>query len=150
MTPSPLRDLIVGIFVLCGIAAIAYLSVSLGGASFGAARGITLYASFDEIGGLKPRAQVVIGGVKVGQVSEIVLDDDYRARVTFHVDSVLPIPSDSSASILTAGMLGDQYIALEPGAEEDGLGEGDEIEITQSAIVLERLIGKFMQNLGGS
>ena len=90
----------------------------------------------------------MVGGVKVGQVKAIELADDFRARVTLDVDAKLPLPSDTSASILTSGVLGDQYIALEPGADETTLANGDEIQFTQSAVVLERLIGKLIQNLG--
>ncbi|MDJ0866442.1 MAG: outer membrane lipid asymmetry maintenance protein MlaD [Myxococcota bacterium] len=148
MQDSPLRDLWVGIFVLAGLGAIAYLSVQIGGVSYRGPGGLQLYATFDEIGSLKHRAQVVVGGVKVGQVKSIALDTDFRARVLFEVDGDLELPIDTSASVLTAGVLGDQYIALEPGGEEDILAPGDEIEYTQSAVVLERLIGKVLNSLG--
>lgn len=150
MPNSPMRDLVVGLFVLAGLVAVAYLSATLGGASYGGRGGMALEAVFDEVGGLSPRAQVVVGGVKVGQVKAIRLDPDLRARVVLDVDPDVPLPRDTSASILTSGVLGDQYIALEPGAEEDLLKDGDEIDYTQSAVVLERLIGKVMQNLGSN
>lgn len=149
MSETPLRDLIVGGFVLAGLAAIAYLSISLGGMSYRGPGGLKIVATFDEIGGLKVRSPVVIGGVKVGQVTAISLDDDLRARVALDVDSTVEIPSDTSASILTAGVLGDQYVALEPGGESDPLQSGDEIAFTQSAVILERLVGKMVQNIGG-
>ncbi len=149
MTSSPVRDLIVGLFVFVSLGAIAYLSVTLGGVSYGGPAEMELISSFDEIGGLAPRSQVVIGGVKVGQVDSIVLDEDFRARVTLKVDASLQLPDDSSAAILTAGVLGDQYIALEPGGSDELLGPGDEITFTQSAIILERIIGKLIQNIGG-
>jgi phospholipid/cholesterol/gamma-HCH transport system substrate-binding protein len=142
------RDLWVGLFILAGLAAIAFLSVSLGGASYRGPGGLELIATFDQVGGLKPRAPVVVSGVKVGQVAEIQLADDLRARVRMDVDAQLELPTDTAASILTSGVLGDQYIELEPGAEEAFLGSGDEIEWTQNAMVLERLIGKLVQNLG--
>lgn len=148
MAESPRQELWVGAFVLVGMAAIAYLSITIGGLQSGGPGGREILATFDEIGGLKNRARVVVGGVKVGQVKEIALADDFRARVTLDVDEKLPLPSDTSASILTSGVLGDQYIALEPGAEESTLATGDEIQFTQSAVVLERLIGKLIQNLG--
>jgi phospholipid/cholesterol/gamma-HCH transport system substrate-binding protein len=148
MRESPRQELWVGAFVLGGLAAIAYLSVAIGGLRAGGPDGRDVVAKFDEVGGLKTRARVVIGGVKVGQVKSIALADDFRARVTLDVDERLALPSDTSASILTSGVLGDQYIALEPGAEETTLGAGDEIQFTQSAVVLERLIGKLIQNLG--
>jgi len=148
MRESPRQELWVGIFVLAGIAAIAYLSIAIGGLRAGGPGGKSIVATFDEIGGLKPRARVVVGGVKIGQVQAIALAKDFRARVTLDVDKNLALPSDTSASILTSGVLGDQYVALEPGAEETTLAQGDEIQFTQSAVVLERLIGKLIQNLG--
>jgi phospholipid/cholesterol/gamma-HCH transport system substrate-binding protein len=142
------RDLMVGLFVLAGLLSIAYLSISVGGASFQNTGGIEIVALFDEVGSLKPRAPVVIGGVKVGRVKAIDLDPDLRARVLLDVSEGVQLPVDTSASILTSGVLGDQYIALEPGAEEATLKAGDEIVYTQSAVVLERLIGRVIQNLG--
>lgn len=155
MRESPRLEIWVGAFVLIGLAAIAYLSVAIGGLTTGGPGGLEIIASFDEIGGLKSRARVVVGGVKVGQVKEVVLDPDFRARVTLDIDRRLELPTDSSASILTSGVLGDQYIALEPGGGEDMDGKdpkflaaGDEIQYTQGAVILERLIGKLIQNLG--
>jgi phospholipid/cholesterol/gamma-HCH transport system substrate-binding protein len=149
MREEPRRDLWVGLFVLAGLAGIAWLSLSVGGVNYRGPGGLKLVAMFDEIGGLKKRAQVVIGGVKVGQVKTIELSDDFRARVTLDVDQRLGLPADTSASILTAGVLGDQYIALEPGGEDQKLASGDQLQFTQSAVILERLIGKLVQNLGG-
>jgi len=143
------RDLWVGLFILAGLAAIAFLSVSLGGASYRGPGGLELVATFDQVGGLKPRAPVVVSGVKVGQVAEIELSEDLRARVVLDVDGQLALPTDTSASILTSGVLGDQYVELEPGADESSLAAGDEIEWTQNAMVLERLIGKLVQNFNG-
>jgi phospholipid/cholesterol/gamma-HCH transport system substrate-binding protein len=148
MRESPRQELWVGAFVLVGLAAIAYLSIAIGGLRAGGPGGVPIVATFDEIGGLKNRARVVIGGVKVGQVEGVELAPDFRARVTLDVDQRLKLPSDTSASILTSGVLGDQYIALEPGAEETTLKAGDEIQFTQSAVILERLIGKLIQNIG--
>jgi phospholipid/cholesterol/gamma-HCH transport system substrate-binding protein len=155
MRESPRLELWVGAFVLIGLAAIAYLSVAIGGLSAGGPGGLEIVATFDEIGGLKSRARVVVGGVKVGQVKSVALAPDFRARVTLDVDRRLELPTDSSASILTSGVLGDQYIALEPGGGEDPgekgpqfLAAGDEIQYTQGAVILERLIGKLIQNLG--
>lgn len=142
------RDLWVGLFILAGLTAIAFLSVSLGGASYRGPGGLELLATFDQVGGLKARAPVVVSGVKVGQVAEIQLGEDLRAEVLLNVDAKLELPTDTAASILTSGVLGDQYIELEPGADEAFLEPGDEIEWTQNAMVLERLIGKLVQNLG--
>ena len=148
MKESALRDVLVGLFVLAGLAAVAYLSVTLGGFTYRGSGGMLITATFDEVGSLKPRAPVVIGGVKVGQIKAIGLTADLRARVTLDIDSGVALPADSSASILTSGVLGDQYIALEPGAEQDTLKDGGEIQYTQSAVILERLIGKVVENLG--
>ncbi len=150
MNSSPVRDLIVGAFVLAALVSIAYLSVTLGGLAYTGKGGLELFATFDEIGGLRPRAPVKIAGVRVGEVRAIVLDSDFRAKTSLDLEASLELPSDTSASILTLGVLGDQYIALEPGGEETYLRPGDEIAFTQSAIILERLIGKLVQNVGGS
>jgi phospholipid/cholesterol/gamma-HCH transport system substrate-binding protein len=148
MQPSPTRDLIVGIFVLCGFAALAYLSFQVGGNAYSGPGGLELCATFEEVGGLKARAPVAIAGVKVGQVSAIRLAPDLRAEVTLDLDPKLELPVDTSAKIVTSGLLGDQFIALEPGAEEDMLKSGDEIDFTESAISLESLIGKFVNDAG--
>jgi phospholipid/cholesterol/gamma-HCH transport system substrate-binding protein len=144
MSRSPVRDFLVGLFVLAGLGAIAYLSVNVGGLSYAGPGGLTLYASFDQTGGLKARAPVVISGVKVGQVQAIGLAQDFRARVTLDVDRSLQLPTDTTASIQTAGLLGDRYVTLQVGGEEQLLKNGDEIAFTESAVILERLIGKLV------
>jgi phospholipid/cholesterol/gamma-HCH transport system substrate-binding protein len=146
MSRSSTRDFLVGMFVLAGLAAIAYLSLSVGGLSYNGPGGLTLYASFDETGGLKPRAPVEISGVKVGQVKAITLDRNFRARVEIDVDATLKLPTDTSASIVTSGLLGDRYITLQLGGEEQYLKSGDEITFTESAVILERLIGKLIHS----
>jgi len=148
MQPSPVRDLIVGLFVALGLAAIAYLSIQVGGVNYAGRGGLVLHATFDQIGGLKPRAPVSVAGVRVGKVREIGLDDRLRARVTLEVDKTLVLPVDSSAAIHTEGLLGDQFVALEPGGGETVLKDGDEIEFTESALSIERLVGKFVNNSG--
>ena len=148
MNRAPLRDLLVGCFVLAGLGAIAYLSLSVGGLSYRGAGGLPLVAKFDELGGLKPRAQVVISGVKVGQVKDITLDKGYRARAEFDLRPDLQLPVDTSASIVTSGVLGDRYVELQIGGDTEMLKNGDDIGFTESAVVLERLIGKFIHNVG--
>jgi len=148
MQSSPVRDLIVGLFVLAGLAALAYLTFQVGGLSYKVPGGFELYATFDDIGGLKQRAPISVSGVKVGQVASVGLDDQLRARVQLDLDPKLKLPVDSTARILTSGVLGDQFVALEPGAEEDILKSGDEIEFTESALSIERLIGKFVNDAG--
>jgi len=144
-----MRDFLVGCFVLAGLAAVAYLSFQVGGLSWKGPGGLGLVANFDEIGGLKPRAQVVIAGVKVGQVRSITLDRDYRARVDLDVDAGLKLPVDTTASIMTSGLLGDRYVSLQLGGEQDLLKPGDKITFTESAVVLERVLGKLVYS-GGS
>jgi len=148
MQPSATRDLIVGLFVAAGLAAIGYLSIQVGGLSYKGPGGLRLYATFDEIGGLKARAPVEIAGVTVGQVVTIGLDPSMRARVTIDVDPSLKLPTDTSAGIRTSGLLGDQFIELEPGAEDQTLASGEEIAMTESALSIERLIGKFVHDSG--
>lgn len=142
------RDLIVGLFVIAGIAAIAYLSLQVGGLSYKGPGGLVLVGTFDEIGGLSERAPVSIAGVKVGQVGKISLDEDLRARVQIDVDARLELPIDTTAGIRTSGLLGDQFIALEPGAEDALLEPGDELEFTESALNLEKLIGSVVHGAG--
>jgi len=147
MQTSTTRDFMVGLFVLIGLAAIAYLSLQIGGLESPGRGGITLFAKFDEVADLKSRAPVQLAGVTVGQVTGIRLESDYRARVDMIVDSKVELPIDTSASVVTAGLLGDRYIALQPGAEDEYLKNGEEIAYTQSALVLENLVGKFLVNV---
>ena len=147
MRNSTTRDFIVGLFVLTGLGAIAYLSLSVGGIANPGKGGIALYATFDDIANLRPRAPVELAGVTVGQVTGITLNDSYRARVDFVMDPRIALPVDSSASIVTAGLLGDRYILLQAGAEDAFLQEGEEIAYTESALVLERMVGKFLVNV---
>ena len=128
--------------------AIGYLSIQVGGLSYKGPGGFELIATFDEIGGLSPRAPITISGVKVGQVERIGLAPDLRARVVLDLDPSLELPIDTSAKIVTEGVLGNKFIALEPGAEEDILKPGEELDVTESAISLEGLIGKFVNNAG--
>jgi phospholipid/cholesterol/gamma-HCH transport system substrate-binding protein len=144
MDRSPLRDFFVGLFVLAGIAAIAYLSVSIGGFSWHGPTGLKLSAAFDETGELAVRAPVVIAGVRVGEITAISLQGDFRGLVEMDLDPSLKLPTDTSASIVTAGVLGDRYVELQPGGEEKLLKSGDRITYTESAVVLERLIGQLL------
>ena len=148
MSSSSTRDLIVGIFVLAGLLAVSYLSIQVGGLSYKGPGGLLVTARFDEIGGLSERAPVVISGVKVGQVVDISLGEDLRARVELDVDENLELPIDSSASIRTAGLLGDQFVSLEPGGEIELLRSGDEIGFTESALNLDKLIGTLVHGSG--
>ena len=144
------RDLIVGLFVLVGLATLAYLSLQVGGIEFGAAKRIALEATFDDIGGLSVRAPVRIGGVKVGQVSAIGLDEESRPKVTLAVDAGVVISTDSTAAIRTAGLLGDQFISVELGAEDDSLQPGEAFTYTESAFSIDKLVGRLVHDAGVS
>jgi phospholipid/cholesterol/gamma-HCH transport system substrate-binding protein len=144
MQTSPSRDFAVGLFVLIGLGALGYLSLQVGGLS--TSGGLVLHATFEQIGGLAERAPVVISGVKVGRVTKIELSDDLRARVTLDVDQKLELPTDTSASIRTAGLLGDQFIELQPGAEDALLAPGGEIGMTESALSIESLVGSLVHD----
>jgi phospholipid/cholesterol/gamma-HCH transport system substrate-binding protein len=148
MKRSPLRDLIVGVFVLCGLASIGYLSIQLGGLYYSGPAGFKLIATFDEVGDLKPRSAVVIAGVRVGQVVSIELDDILRARCELDVDPNLELDVETAAAIKTAGLLGEKFIALEPGGSDEMLESGDEIDRTVSALSIESLVGKFVNDTG--
>lgn len=148
MSRSPARDLIAGVFVLLGLAAIAVLAFRVGSNPLLERGGLRLYAVFDQTGGLKPRAPVELAGVKVGQVRSITLSDDYRARVEMDLREDLQLPIDTSASIVTSGVLGDRYVSLQLGGDDQILRDGEEITFTESAVILERLIGKLVHNMG--
>lgn len=139
-------DFWVGLFVLLGALALVFLALRAGNLStFSFAPTYTLTANFDNIGGLKPRAAVKSAGVVVGRVSNISFDDQtFQAVVTLHMDTAYKFPTDSSASILTSGLLGEQYLGLTAGAEEENFADGAKIRYTQSAVVLEQLISQFL------
>jgi phospholipid/cholesterol/gamma-HCH transport system substrate-binding protein len=145
------RDLAVGVFVLIGLGMIGYLSLQIGGLSLRDPGGLILFATFDDIGGLSPRSSVRVGGVRVGRVESIDLDEDLRARVRLNLALDLELSIDSAAAIRTSGLLGDQYIALEPGAEDELLVSGEEFAFTENAMNLDRLIGSVVHGdgLGG-
>lgn len=139
----------VGLFVALGLAALLMLAMKVSNlAELTGPDGYHLTARFDNIGGLKVRSPVTMAGVRVGRVTDIGFDDNrYEAVVQFSVNPrYVRIPLDTSASIFTAGLLGEQYIGLEAGAEEEFLTDGGEIMLTQSAIVLEQIIGQFLYN----
>ncbi len=139
-------DLWVGLFVCAGIGALLVLALKVGNMSgFSVADTYKVYAEFDNVGGLKPRAPVKSAGVVVGRVADVSFDNQsFRARVTLHIDKRYQFPKDSSASILTAGLLGEQYIGMDGGGDDQVLKDGDRLMITQSAVVLEKIIGQFL------
>lgn len=140
-------EITVGMFVAAGIAALFMLAMKVSNLSdFTDESGYQVIAEFENIGGLKTRSPVTMAGVRVGRVGEITLDaDSYNARVILDMyASFDTIPTDTSASIFTAGLLGEQYIGLEAGAEEEFLQNGDVLELTQPALVLEQVISQFL------
>ena len=142
------NDVWVGLFVLLGAVAILFLalkSANLLSLNFQSTYNVS--ARFDNIGGLKRQAAVKSAGVVVGRVESVTFDDKtFQATVTMALESQYKFPKDSSLKILTSGLLGEQYIGIEAGADVENLAEGDRIQTTQSAVVLENLISKFLYN----
>jgi len=139
-------DVWVGLFVLIGAAAILFLALqSANLLSLSFQQTYRISARFDNAGGLKPKAAVKSAGVVVGRVEEIRFDDKtFQADVVLALESRYAFPKDSSLKILTSGLLGEQYVGIEPGADEKNLAQGDVVKQTQSAVVLENLIGQFL------
>ena len=146
------NDIWVGLLVVIGTAAMLFLalqSANLLSASFQSSYKVS--AKFDNIGGLKKQAAVKSAGVVVGRVENITFDDaSYQARVTMALESRYVFPKDSSLKILTSGLLGEQYIGIEAGSDEKNLAAGDTVQSTQSAVVLENLISKFLYDKAAS
>ena len=140
-------EIMVGFFIVLGFAAALFMALqaaNLGSFSFGH-KTYAVTADFDNIGGLKARAAVKSAGVVVGRVRSVVFDPEtFQARVTMDMDTQYPFPDDSSAKILTSGLLGEQYVGIEAGADDKNLEEGSVIRRTQSAVVLENLISQFL------
>jgi phospholipid/cholesterol/gamma-HCH transport system substrate-binding protein len=139
-------ETLVGLFVVLGALAIVFLSLKAANlASFTFDSTYPLIARFDNVGGLKMRAPVKSAGVTVGRIETILFDDkNFQGLVKMDIDRRYRFPADTSAKILTSGLLGDQYVGLEPGADEKTLNPGDTIQLTQSAVVLENLIGQMI------
>ena len=140
-------EILVGAFVVIAILAMVMLSLKVSNlASYGNTGDVyEISAQFENIGGLKVRSPVSAGGVRVGKVANISYNNEqYTAVVTMQIDGAYRFPVDTAASILTAGLLGEQYVGLEPGGDEEVLTEGGEIDLTQSALVLEQVIGQFL------
>ena len=140
----------VGLFVLLGFVALALLSFRVAGDKggfSGSTQTYTVYAQFEDIGGLKVQAPIKTAGVLVGRVSNIQLDpQSFQAKVSMQLDKQYPFSVDANAAILTSGLLGEQYIGLTNGGEDDKLKDGDNLTFTTSAVVLENLINKFVNN----
>lgn len=141
-------DLWVGIFAVAGAAALFGLALKVGNlTSSSIGETYTVTAAFENIGGLKPRAPVKSAGVVIGRVDNIQFDSKtFEANVTLKVDKRYPFPKDTFANIYTAGLLGEQYVGLEAGGDEQPLKDGDKISHTQDAVVLEKMISQFLYN----
>jgi phospholipid/cholesterol/gamma-HCH transport system substrate-binding protein len=141
-------DLWVGVFVAAGLGALLFLALKVGNlASFSTAQTYQVFAKFANIGGLKVRAPIKSAGVVVGRVADIRFDNEsYEAIVTINVDGTFQFPRDTTAKILTSGLLGEQYVGLEAGGDGVMLKHGDRLRLTQSAVVLENLISQFLFN----
>ena len=140
-------EIMVGLFVAAAVAAFFMLALKVSNmSSYGNGDSYELIARFDNIGGLKVRSPVSAGGVRIGRVSDIQYNSEtYEAVVRMSIDARYDkFPLDTAASVLTSGLLGEQFIGLEPGAEEDFLKNGDSIDLTQSALVLEQIVGQFL------
>ncbi len=147
MAKQNMIELSVGVFIAAGIAALAMLAIQVSNmSSFSDSEGYEVVAKFENIGGLKVRSPVSMAGVRLGRVIDVSFDQEsFEAVVRMRVNNKYnQLPIDTSASIFTAGVLGESYVSLEAGAEEETLKAGDEIEMTQSAVILEQLIGEFM------
>jgi phospholipid/cholesterol/gamma-HCH transport system substrate-binding protein len=147
MMQSKSVEILVGMFVALGVGALFVLAMQVSNLSnLGGDDGYEIRAGFDNIGGLKVRSPVTVAGVRVGRVAAIDYNTDtFQAEVVLRIDPRFDVfPLDTSASIFTSGLLGEQYIALDPGGDEEYLKHGDRITLTQSALVLEQLIGKFL------
>ena len=147
MTRERKVEAVVGVFVAAGIAALLMLAVRVGNLTLQSDAGsYQVTARFENIGGLKVRAPVSMSGIKIGQVVGLGFDSEtYEAVATMEINGRFDrVPADSSASIFTAGLLGEQYVSISPGVDEEFLSAGDEIGLTQSAMILERLISQFL------
>lgn len=147
MTNRKTVEVWVGLFVVAGLIALAVLAFRVGNlSSADVTDGYRVEASFENIGSLKVRSAVTMAGVRVGRVADIRINkDNYQAVVVLNIDGRYKnLPIDTGASILTAGLLGEQYIELEPGGADEYLKEGSKIQVTQSAMVLEKLIGRVL------
>ncbi len=151
MNSSRAMEMTVGLFVILGLAALLMIALQASNmATYTDDGGYEVVAYFDDIGGLNVRAPVRVAGVRVGRVADISYDPErYQARVELRMQKAYEFPMDTTASIFTNGLLGENYVSLDPGGSFEMLHDGDEITITQSAMVLEQLIGRFLFDEGG-
>ncbi len=151
MTQTRMMELVTGLFVCLGLAALLVLALQVStGNGYRSGDTYSVTARFENIGSLRSRSPVTLGGVRIGRVGDIRINPEtFDAEVELRIDTRFDmLPEDTGASIFTAGLLGEQYIALEPGGSPEVLADGDRLRFTQSALVLERLIGQFVANMG--
>ncbi|MEQ8269888.1 outer membrane lipid asymmetry maintenance protein MlaD [Algiphilus sp.] len=148
--PSRPIEIMVGLFFVLGVAAVFLLTFRVAGLdSGGPEEGYTVTADFNNIGGLRSGSAVTLSGVRIGRVSNIAIDDTtFAARVTMKIHAEYDnLPADSGASILTSGLLGEQYIGINPGGAMESLQDGDRLPLTQDALVLENLVGRVLESM---
>ncbi len=152
MSINKTLELSVGLFIALGLVALFILAMKVSDiSSLGDEKGYKVTAHFEDVGGLKVRSPIAMAGVRIGRVTAIDIDKQtYEAVVQLSLSRQYQLPEDTSASILTAGLLGEQYVGLEPGGSERYLKPGERIKLTQSAFVLERLIGRFLTSTADS
>ncbi len=148
MKQNKYLEAFVGLFVVISILGISFLAFKVSKVnSIDVNDSYQLYGDFNSVSGLKKGATVTMAGVKIGKVNSIeLIDEQYTARVSFLISNKYKLPIDTSASVLTAGLLGEKYLGLDAGADDETLADGDEIDLTKSSVVLERLIDKFFLN----
>ena len=146
MQNSKMQETLVGMFVACGIASLFFMAMQISNlSSFSKDEIYSITANFENSGGLKVKSPVSVAGVRIGRVVNISIDkDSYESIVEMHIESQYNLPDDTTASIFTAGLLGEQYVSLEPGGSEDFIEANGAIDITQSAIILEEVIVQFL------
>lgn len=146
MQNTKTQDTLVGLFVACGIAALFFMAMQISNlSSFSNDAAYTITARFQNSGGLKVKSPVSVAGVRIGRVSNISIDQNsYESIVEMQINTQYNLPDDTSASIYTAGLLGEQYISLEPGGSEEFMKQNSVIDITQSAVILEEVLGQFL------
>ncbi len=142
-------EIVTGLFVLLGIAAAFWLALQVGQVGGFGKHGYRLTAEFDDAGGVRPGADVMMAGVVIGRVEDVRLKDSEKALVVMRIDDGVKIASDAFASIRTKGIIGDRYVRITQGMEEEYLADGDEIEETESALNLEDLVSKYIFSSGG-
>jgi phospholipid/cholesterol/gamma-HCH transport system substrate-binding protein len=139
-------ELVVGVFVVIGVVAMAYLSIKLGDVEIFGTKGYTIYAEFDSTSGLREGAAVEMAGVEIGKIGRIQLKD-YLSHVQMRIDNDVKIPDDTIASIRTSGLIGEKFVKLNTGGSDEWMEEGDKISDTESSIDIEELVSKYIFSL---